>query len=152
MKNLELLNFLTREQIEKIKLSEQNYLRFARIYFSIVSFENSELIVKVWQRENKAGKYLTAKELIDRAKGVFADIDSEINIHFRPIPFKTDTLENVDTDWINNKIEQLGLKQRDIVKLLNIDKGSLSRLLSGENLTKSSKAMFYYLFKYLEVK
>jgi hypothetical protein len=152
MKNIELLNFLNKEQIETLKLSAQNYLRFARIYFTIISYQNNELIVKIWQKENVAGKYLTAKELIDRGKEVFTGIVPEgIKIHFRPIAFKEDTLETVSTEWVSEKMEKHSLKPTDLVKLLNIDKSTLSRTLSSKSMTKSTKAMFFYLFKYLEL-
>lgn len=151
MKNIELLTFLDKKQSETLKLSAQNYLRFGRIHFAIISCKNNEIVVKIWQKENQAGKYLNAKELIDRGKEVFNGIiPSAYKIHFRPIPFKVDTLEDVSAQWVATKMEQHNLKPTDLVKLLNIDKGSLSRTLSSNSFTKSTKAMFYYLFKYLE--
>jgi transcriptional regulator with AAA-type ATPase domain len=153
MKNIEFLTFLTKEQVETLKLSAQNYLRFARIHITIVSYNNSEIVVKIWQTENNAEKYLTTKELIERGKEVFTGIaPAGIKIHFRPIPFKEDSLESINAEWVNNQLENHSLKARDLVKLLNIDKGTLSRTLSSDGMTKSSKAMFYYLFKYLEKK
>lgn len=151
MKGIELLSFLTKEQKELLLTSEQNYKRFARIYFSVIQATESEIIVKVWQDENEAGKYLSAKELIDRVKEMFNGILPEnVKLHVRPIPFKEDTLEKVDIEYVEKQMEKHNLQAKDLVKLLNIDKGTLSRTLSSEEMTKSSKAMFYYLFKYLE--
>jgi DNA-binding MarR family transcriptional regulator len=74
MKGMELLPFLTDEQRKLLETSELNYKRFARIYFKVLSYAENELVVKVWQMENPAEKYLSAKELVERAKGVFEGI------------------------------------------------------------------------------
>lgn len=150
MRNTELLTFLSKEQIERIILLSENYTRTEHIYFDIKSFNDNELVVKIVQKENSTGMYLTTKELIDRGKQIFSEIGNNIIIHFRPIPFKVDSLEKVDADWVSIQLDKYSLRIKDLVKLLNIDKSSLSRLLSGDSMTKSSKAMFYYLFKYLE--
>lgn len=153
MKGLELLAFLTKVQKERIELSEQNYKRFARVYFSIVSANNAEIIVKVWQQGNVTGRYLSAKELIDRAKEVFEGcIPEGVKLHVRPIPYKEEPLASVDAYYVAKKMEEYNIQPKDLVKLLNIDKSTISRTLSAEEMTKSSKAMFYYLFKYLELK
>ena len=143
---------LSSEQKQRLELSERNYKRFGRIYFQIISFENETLIVKVWQRENVAGKYLSTAELVDRARAVFSPIAPKgTTIHIRPIAFKRDELKSFTIADVENKMEQHGLRPKDLVKLLDIDKSSLSLMLGGEReLTKCGKAMFYYLFKNLE--
>jgi hypothetical protein len=89
---------------------------------------------------------------VNRAKGVFEDIISpDTKLHVRPVAFNRDELEKFSVNEANTKMEQLGLKPKDLVKLLDIDKSSLSLMLSGErDLTKPGRAMLYYLFKYLE--
>jgi hypothetical protein len=149
MKGIELLNFLTEEQIKLVLNSEQNYRRFARIYFQVLSFKDGEIVVKVWQTENAAKQYLSAKQLIERAKGAFEGmIPDNIKLHFRPVPF--DPLENFSASDVEQEMADLGLKAKDLVKLLNINKSTISLLLSkNRNMSKSAKAMFYYLFKYI---
>jgi hypothetical protein len=150
MKGLELLKFLDKEQISLIKNSEQNYKRFVHIHFQILSFENNEIIVKVWQTENVVGSYLPAKELLTRAKDIFQGmIPENIKLYIRPIPF--DPLANFSLTDIENQMNELGLQAKDLVKLLDIDKSTISSLLArNRNLSKATKAMFYYLFKYLK--
>jgi hypothetical protein len=152
MKGIELLPFLTTEQKKWLETSGLNYRRYARIYFQILSYSPDELCVKVWQMENPLNKYLPSKDLVERAKGVFAEIlPSEVKLHVRPIAYKKDDLKNFSVQDVNSKMEELGLRAKDLVKLLDIDKSSLSLILKGEReLTKPSKAMLYYLFKYLE--
>lgn len=153
MKGLEKLTFLSREQIERLELSETNYKRFTRVYFAVISAIGNEIVVKVWQQENVAERYLSAKELVERGKEVFEGVISEgVKLHFRPIPFKDEPLVSVDAAYVASKMTEHNLQLKDLVKLLNIDKSTLSRTLSAEDMTKSSKAMFYFLFKYLETK
>jgi hypothetical protein len=149
MKNLELLKFLTQKQVEFIEAAELQYRRYARIYFKIVSFENDELIIKVWQTEKIDKNYLSGNDLIIRAKELFkGKIPDNVKLHVRPVPF--DVLANFTLADIKSEMEKLDLQQKDLVKLLNINKTTISLLLSdSRNMTKATKAMFYYLFKYL---
>jgi hypothetical protein len=143
---------LTSEQKQRLELSERNYKRFGRIYFQVIACENGTLTVKVWQQENVAEKYLSTTELVNRARGVFGPVVPEGTvIHVRPIALKRDELKSFSVIDIEAKMRQYGLQPKDLVKLLDIDKSSLSLMLNGEReLTKSGKAMFYYLFKNLE--
>ena len=143
---------LNAEQKKLLDVSEMNYKRYGRIYLQVISFENSALTVKIWQSENEAGKYLTVPELVDRVKGVFKDILPEgTAIHVRTIPFKQDNLAEFSISDIENTMSELGLKSKDLVKLLDIDKSTISVILSeGRSMKKSHKAMFYYLFKFLK--
>jgi hypothetical protein len=143
---------LNAAQRRLVEVSEMNYKRYGRIYFQVISFENNVLTLKVWQGENEAGKYLTVQELVERANGVFKDVIPEgATIHVRPIPFKQDNLAEFSISDIENSMNELSLKPKDLVKLLNIDKSTISVMLSeGRSMTKSHKAMFYYLFKFLK--
>ena len=136
-----------------LEVSENNYKRYARIKFQIVSYDNKELIVKVWQMENPTEKYLTASELVERAKGVFKDVvPEETAIHVRPVPFRKDLLRNYTISDVEREMSEFGLKPKDLVKLLDIDKSSLSIILNeGRAMTKPHRAMFYYLFKSLKI-
>ena len=152
MKGIELLPFLTKEQRVLLETSERNYKRFARMYFQILSFDVNEAVVKVWQLENSSKKYLSTKELIERTRAVFDGILPEnTQLYVRPIAFDTVELNRFSIADVENKMEQLGLKQKDLVCLLNINKSQLSLMLNRERgLTSSSKAMFYYMFKCVE--
>jgi antitoxin component HigA of HigAB toxin-antitoxin module len=155
MKGIELLPFLTKEQRELLETSSINYKRFARVYFHILEFDGSALVVKVWQLDNPANHYLSAKELIDRTKEVFNHdvLPDNISLHIRPIPFEQDDLKAFTVDTVEERMSAFGLKPKDLVKLLDIDKSTLSLILNrNRELTRASKAMFYYLFKNLEMR
>ena len=145
---------ITEEKKKLLEVSETNYRRYARIKFHIVSYSDSELVVKVWQMDNPTGKYLTAAELVERTKGVFKDIVPQGTVlHIRPIPFRKNDLRNFTISDVEHEMSELGLKPKDLVKLLDIDKSSMSVILNeGRAMTKPHRAMFYYLFKTLKEK
>ena len=143
---------LTGEAKKLLEVSETNYKRYARIRFQVMSYDGKELIVKTWQMENLSGKYLSSAELVERTKGVFRDVvpDGTV-VHVRPVPFKKDDLRNFTIVDVEREMEELGLKPKDMVKLLDIDKSSMSIILNeGRMMTKPHRAMFYYLFKTLK--
>ncbi len=56
---------------------------------------------------------------------------------------------------IKTKAEHFGLKQKDLVRLTNSDKSTVSRIFSETNQQEPSPgkaAAFYWLFQYLELK
>lgn len=144
---------LTSAQRKLLDASEQNYKRFARIYFQVLEYTDTELIVKVWQVENASDNYLSGKELIERAKDVFKPVIPDgVRIHVRPVPFQKDDLKDFDISSVEKKMVELNLQAKDLVKLLDIDKSSLSLILNeNRGLSKPHKAMFYYFFKYYEL-
>ena len=155
MKGIELLPFLTDEQKGLLETSGTNYKRFARVYFQILEFADNAVVVKVWQLDNPAKRYLTSKELIERTKEVFSlDIlPSNVKLHVRPVPFEKDELKTFTVEKIEAKMDELGLKPKDLVRMLDIDKSTLSLILNkNRELTRASKAMFFYLFKSMDMK
>lgn len=156
IKGLDKLDFLSPDQISILNESEKNYKRFASVFFEVIDFYKitNEVIVKVWQNENNAANYLPEKELITRAKDVFTDfLPKGVKLHIRPVPYEKDKLLNLTIDDVKQTMADLGLQQKDLVKLLDMDKTSISRLFNEiRPLTNIQKAMFFYLFEYLKIK
>ncbi|GHT13969.1 hypothetical protein AGMMS4956_10980 [Bacteroidia bacterium] len=149
IKGIEQLTCLTNEHKKRLEISERNYRRFGRIYFQVLSYKGNDLIIKVWQRENVAGKYLTAAELTTRARGVFAPLFSaKTIIHVCPVPFEKMDLQNFTLQDAKREMEALSLRPTDLVRLLGLDKSSMSLMLKEDkSLTRAHRAMFYYFFK-----
>lgn len=96
--------------------------------------------VKITQSRLKNGYILNQKELVTRAKEVFPDAK------IIPVVFSLD-VDSITVDWIENKMEEFGIKRNDLIKQLAIDKSSLSLFLSGNRkMDKSQKAAFYFYF------
>lgn len=149
MKGIELLSFLTDDQKKLLEVSEINYKRYGRIYISIVSFNGSVLVVKISQKDNEAQKYLSAKELRERAKDVFEGIvPSNIKLHIGAVPYTQDSMSEISIEWIKEQQNKFGISDAELAKFVNIDQANLFRIFNQRGLTKIHKALFYYFFKY----
>ena len=143
MKGIELLPFLTEKQKELLKTSDMQYKRYARIFISIVGFDNNTVTVKV-----DAQKYLSAKELRDRVKGVFDGILPEgMKLHVGAVPYTQDNMPDVTVEWVKEQQAKFGLTDSDLAKSVNIDNANLARIFNQRGLTKIHKALFYYFFR-----
>lgn len=132
-----LLNKTTVDQ----QTSIQNYKKVG-IEFEIDDENN---VVKVFQKRLFNGYILNQKQLVERAKEIFPDAKIQPNV------FSLD-VSKIDVDWINERMNEFGIKRNDLIKQLALDKSYISRLFSDENnqfkinLTNQVKAMFYFYF------
>lgn len=121
------------------QLSIQNYKKVG------IEFEIEDDVVKVFQKRLFNGYVLNQKQLVERAKEIFPDAKIQPNV------FSLD-VSKIDVDWINERMNEFGIKRNDLIKQLALDKSYISRLFSDENnqfkinLTNQVKAMFYFYF------
>lgn len=152
MKNIELLPI---DDAAKKRLTSfaAQYRKNARIYVEIVSFKDGRLIVRAEQKEAVNGLILTKSELSKRIREMFAgEVPADWKITVSAVNFDRRDIASVNAEWINNNMKRLGLKSKDIVNHLGLDKSETSLILSGErNLSKTGKAAFYYFIKYYEM-
>lgn len=110
-----------------------------------IEFEIEDDIVKVFQKRLFNGYILNQKQLVERAKEIFPDAKIQPNV------FSLD-VSKIDVDWINERMNEFGIKRNDLIKQLALDKSYISLLFADENnsrkvnLSKPMKAMFYYYF------
>lgn len=105
--------------------------------------------IKITQSDIKNGYILNQKELVERCH----DVLSITNLKFKIIPvvFSLD-VELVTIDWINSKMDEFGIKRKDLVKQLALDKSYISLLFSDKSnsrkigLSRPMKATFFYYF------
>lgn len=96
--------------------------------------------VKITQARLINGFILNQKQLHERAREVFPDAK------IIPVVYSLQ-VDDITLDWIEQQMEEFGIKRNDLIKQIAIDKSSLSELLSGNRgLTKSMKATFFYYF------
>lgn len=150
MKGIEKLTFASTEQIDELLHSANQYKRFVRVYFEILTVEDNIINVKVTQQESALEKYLSAKELKERTIEVFSNVvPLDWNLFIVPSPYLF--LKEVDIDYVNKKKDELGLTVEDLSRYFSIRPQNMDRILTNKRkLSKFSKAAFYYLFKYLE--
>jgi len=135
------------EQLEldhRQKLSIINYRRFGGIDIEVL--DNN--IVKISQNRLTNGILLNQKELLDRARKIFPDK----KIKIIPVVYNLQ-LNEITEEWIFAKMDEFGIKRKDLIKQLGMDKSYLSLLFADKsnprkiNLTRSTKAIFYYYFQ-----
>lgn len=150
MQNLDILP-VDQSVKDDIRLFRDKLLGYAGIKVDVLSFEEGVLKVRVEQKELKNNHLLSQSQLVNRAGSVFAPLENRYKVHYVALTYKPD-LADVDKDWINAKLQEFKLSRNDLIKQLEIDKSTLSELLSGNrSLTKFQKAAFYYYFMTFEL-
>ena len=105
-----------------------------------IEIRKEDEVVIISQKKIYNGFILNQKQLIERAKKIFPDQK------IRPAVFSLDVSE-ITLEWIDDKMKEFGIKRKDLIKQLAIDKTSLSVIFSGKvELSKRTKASFYYYF------
>ena len=135
MKNQELSNQLLQ--------SIRNYARMG-IIIEILEMNDKEAKVRIEQKNVFNGYFLNQKQLVERVKTIFEHTGLKTKVY--PLVYKVD-LSIVSIEWIKSKMEEFGLKRKDLMRQLNIDKASLSLIFSHKvKLSIRTKTSFFYYF------
>lgn len=117
---------------------EQSIRNYRRMGIDIELIDNDS--VKITQSRLLNGYILNNKQLYDRANEIFPEK------HILPVVYSLQ-VDDIDLNWIELKMDEFGIKRRDLIKQLAIDKSSLSLILSGHReLSKPMRATFFYYF------
>lgn len=152
MKNLDLLP-LTAESKKRIAEFARQYQRYGHIIIEIVSYSEGRLIVRAEQKDLVNDKFLTKKELTERVREMFkGEIPEDWKLTVSAVNFDRKDIDGITLDWVKQRMEKLGLKNKHLSNYTGIDKCTISSMLSGDReLTKWHKVALYYFFKYHEV-
>lgn len=122
--------------MDKIQKGIANYSKAG------IEIKQDDDIVIITQKKLINGYILNQKQLHQRARELFPDP----KIKIKPVVFSLD-VNDIDEAWINDKMQEFGIKVSDLEKQIALDKSSLSLFLSGKRkMNKSVKALFYYYF------
>lgn len=126
---------LTNELTTTQKKSIANYRSFG---IDVEILENNQ--IKIIQSRLVNGYVLNQKQLHVRAKEIFPDAK------IIPVVYSLH-VDDVTIEWVEQQMDEFGIKRNDLIKQIAIDKSSLSELFSGNRgLTKSMRATFFYYF------
>lgn len=122
------------------------------VLINILSVEGNTIKIRVEQRKLINNWILSQKDLVTRAKDLFKDIlPDAVRLHYVALTFNPN-LDEIDIQWVEERMTKYSLVKNDIIKHLNIDKATLSLFFSGERgLTKSQKSAFLYYFMVFEI-
>lgn len=122
---------LTLEQLQSID-------HYKRMGIEIAVLDDG--LVKIKQSKLLNGYLLNQKQLHTRAKEIFPDAK------ILPVVYSLD-IGKIDLDWIEGKMKEFGIKRKDIIKQLALDKSSLSLYFNGKRkMDKSLRAAFFFYF------
>lgn len=119
-------------------MKENSISGYNRLGISIESIDDST--VKVSQTRLINGYMLNQKQLIERGKEVYPDAK------IIPVVYSLN-VDSITIEWIEERMNEFGIKRNDLIKQLAIDRSSLSLILSGKReLSKPMRATFFYYF------
>ena len=135
---------MTIEELENmVGQSISNYAKMG-IDIEVLEIKDDKAIVKIAQNRLVNNLMLNQKQLVERLKCVFSDI--EMTILPRPKVFYFD-VANIDGQWLKLRMKELGLHTNDVVSQLAINKTTLNQYLKGERIMEQPiKAAFFYYF------
>lgn len=123
--------------VTKITPKQRSIANYKKVGIDI---REEDDVVVITQSSLYNGYILNQKQLVERAKKIFPDKK------IRPVVFSFDAT-TVSLDWIKAKMDEFGIKRKDLIKQLAIDKSSLSLIFSGKTeLSIRTKATFFYYF------
>lgn len=132
------------ETLQQPAAFERSIANYRKVGIEIEVLENKDGIPIVLVKQTKLynGYILNQKQLVERAKKLFAPQ----KIHVKPSAFSLD-VQSITIEWIEAQMETYGIKRKDLIKQLAIDKSSLSLIFSGKTeLSQRTKATFFYYF------
>lgn len=135
---------LTDERIIKLHSAAEIHQKQANITFSLLAIAEDAIEIEVAQGENKSGKYATESSLIKRTQEVFS-ILPEFKIIVHPVTFLPSPASVVTTSWLEKKMQEKGMRIKQIAFDTGINRESISDWVTGKRaMSQIVKAMFYF--------
>jgi len=142
-----LKEILTTEQLEKLDRSAQRHNQMSNMSFKILSAAGSDLEIEVVQGESRSGRYATAATLTSRAKELFGKLLPNTRLKILALTYSPSPASTVTTKWLEEKMQQRGLRIKQIAFQTGIDKQAISDWVTGKKaMSQLVKAMFYFYF------
>ncbi|QDW24152.1 helix-turn-helix transcriptional regulator [Pedobacter sp. KBS0701] len=142
-----LKQYLSEEQLNKLQKAGQRYIEQYNTTFTIQSVTDQEITIETTQTENTSGKYATEATLIKRGQDLLIKLlpNHKIMVDAQPIfPSPTSV---VDAKWIDQQMQQKGIRIKQIAFETGIDRDDISNWVTGKrSMGQIVKAMFFFYF------
>ncbi|MBB5638179.1 hypothetical protein HDE68_004105 [Pedobacter cryoconitis] len=134
----------------RLEESAKQYLNQLNISFEIITAKSSALKVKTRQWKCNSGNHAEIPMLISLTQDLFGRfLNLPVTVH--PIAYTPAVVDDVEPEWISDKMLNLGATLKDIHKDTGIDKLNLSSWINGtQPLSQDVKAMFFYYFECIQ--
>ncbi|SMC87654.1 helix-turn-helix domain-containing protein [Pedobacter africanus] len=136
---------LSAAQIEKLSKAAERHKTQSNITFTILSVSDDYLEIETAQGETKSGKYATEATLIGRTKELFEKLCPGAEIRVSPASFAPAPASIVNTAWLERRMQEKGVRIKQIAFDTGIDRESISDWVTGKrSMSQIVKAMFYF--------
>lgn len=133
------------ENISKLEKAAARHKKESSITFTIRYSDEHVTEIECRQEENKSGNYATEASLIKRAQELFSKFLPQSELVILPVTFRPSPASVVSPAWLDQKMNEQGIRIKQIAFDTGIDRESVSDWVTGKrNMSQIVKAMFYY--------
>lgn len=130
---------------EKLVKGAERHMETANMNFTILSATAEDIEIEVTQGETKSGRYASETTLASRTTALFAKFLPKAKLHIHAQTFAPSPASTVTTAWIDSKMQQKGVRIKQIAFDTGIDRESISDWVTGKrSMSQIVKAMFYF--------
>ena len=146
IQNIHYLNsLLSGEQITTLEKAAERHSKQSNMDFKILSVDGNVIHVETGQGETASGKYATQQVLVKRTKELLEKPLPRFEIQVTANAALPAPADVVNVSWIDKKMQQQGLRIKQIAFETGIDRESISDWVIGKmTIEKNVKAMFYF--------
>lgn len=139
--------------LSKLDNAGQLHKQYGNIEFKVKSANEKEIVIQITQGKNSAGVYHDKKRLVEIVHETFDPVFPGFRILPQAIAYEPPPSSIVSPEWIGQKMNKLGIGQKDLIKDLGMTKPNVSEYLSGtKEMSHVIRNVFYYYFLYRELR
>ncbi len=140
-----LSEILSEAEIEKLSRAAERHHAESNMSFTLLSANREHIELEVAQGETKSGKYATEATLMSRTRELFKKGLPQTEIVIHPTTYAPSPASTVTTAWLEAKMQQKGVRIKQIAFDTGIDRESISDWITGKrSMSQLVKAMFYF--------
>lgn len=138
-------SLLNADELNSLKKAAERHSQQSNIDFKIVSVDDKIAEIETSQGETASGKYATQQVLLKRTAELFKKRLPGLELQITANAVLPSPADVVDVSWIDQKMQEKGLRIKQIAFETGIDRESISDWVTGKKaMGKTVKAMFYF--------
>ncbi|NQX31087.1 XRE family transcriptional regulator [Pedobacter boryungensis] len=139
---------LSSTEIEKLVKAAGRHSETSNMNFTILSVNEEGIEIEVTQGETKSGRYASETTLSTRTKDLFSKLLPKTKLRIYAQTFAPSPASTVTTAWLESKMQQKGVRIKQIAFDTGLDRESISDWVTGKrSMSQIVKAMFYFYLK-----
>jgi len=140
-----LVSLLKSDELNALNKAAERHSQQSNMDFKIISVNGNVVEIETSQGETASGKYATQQVLLKRTEELFKKRLSGFELQISANAVLPSPADVVDVPWIDQKMQEKGLRIKQIAFETGIDRESISDWVTGKKaMGKTVKAMFYF--------